>query len=315
MNNREPVHTPVLLHEVLSGLNLSPNKNCIDGTVGLGGHAREILKHTAPNGKLIGFDRDQSSLLLAMQNLKEFTNRFIPIHDSYAHVEQHADSIQKVQPIHAILLDLGLSSVQLDLAYRGFSFRFSGPLDMRFDQSRGTTAADILNGTSEEQLVRIFKEYGEEPHAKKIARAIVERRIEQPFHETADLVDVIERSVPIRALHMRIHPATRVFQALRIAVNHELEHLSQFLPHALQHLAPGGRFAVISFHSLEDRIVKRFFKNESTECLCPPEIPECRCNHHASIRRITKKPITATEEEIAQNPRARSAKLRIIEKR
>lgn len=309
------MHTPVLLQEVLQGLRLAPGINCVDGTVGMGGHAREILKQTAPDGKLAGFDRDRASLFIATEELEEFGARFIPIHDSYALLNEHQETLAQVQPIKAMLLDLGLSSLQLAEKDRGFSFLHDGPLDMRFDQTKKTTtAADLLNSQSEEELRKIFFTFGEEPQAKRIAYAIVQQRVEQPFQYTRELVELIEQTVKPTP-RRRIHPATRVFQALRIAVNHELEQLEIFLPQALAMLAPGGRLAIISFHSLEDRIVKQFINYEAKDCHCPPEIPECRCNHQVQLKKITRKPITATAEEIAQNQRARSAKLRIIEKK
>lgn len=306
-------HTPVLLQEVIEGLNLSPDFNCIDGTLGAGGHARAMLERTSPQGRLIGFDRDRTALMLATQELKDFNERFIGIHDSYANIVEHAEELQAVQPIHAILVDLGLSSMQLDIAERGFSFRYSAPLDMRFDQSHGATAADVLNEKREEELVQIFSEYGEVRFSKRLARTIVEQRKDEPFTNTDQLVSVVESIVGGKRVG-KSHPATTVFQALRIAVNDELHQLQMFIPKAIALLTPGGRFAAITFHSIEDRIVKHAFKNATRECICPPEIPECRCDAKASVRIVTKKPITPSEEEIQQNPRARSAKLRIIEK-
>lgn len=307
------MHLPVLLQEVIDGLALSPNTHCIDGTVGLGGHAEAILERTVPNGRLIGFDRDRSNLLLAEERLEPFGDRFIGIHDSYANVLHHQQVIDSVGAVGAILLDLGVSSIHVDNPERGFSFRADGPLDMRFDQSHGATAADLLNSQPEEELRMLFKEYGEERAAAKVARAIVQRRTETPFHSTADLAELVERVVGRRP-GQKIHPATRVFQALRIAVNNELDQLQQFIPAAIDLLATGGRIAIISFHSLEDRIVKHTFKEASLDCVCPPELPECRCDHPAKLTLITRSPITATEEEIATNPRSRSAKLRIAQK-
>ncbi|MBI2410822.1 MAG: 16S rRNA (cytosine(1402)-N(4))-methyltransferase RsmH [Candidatus Kerfeldbacteria bacterium] len=313
MNNRTSVHVPVLLQEVLHGLNLAPNDTVIDGTVGGGGHTRSMLGRIAPHGVVIGFDRDAQTLHETTQWLQEFGARFIPIHDSYANAAQYRDVIDAHQPIRGILLDLGLSSLQLDEGKRGFSFRQNGLLDMRFDQTQGETAAELLNTASEEELLRILREYGEEPHARKIAREIVQRRAVQPFEQSAEFAEFIEQIIHRRP-GQKIHPATRTFQALRIAVNHELEHLQQFLSSVLNILAPGGRLAIISFHSLEDRIVKHQFRLWATECICPPEIPECRCDHHAVVKQITKKPIQPSAEEVAENPRARSAKLRMIEK-
>lgn len=307
------MHTPVLLQEVIEGLALTPGATVIDATVGGGGHARVILEHTAPKGVLIGFDRDRSTLLATVEELESFGERFVGIHDTYANVNAHAERIKTYPPVMGIMADLGLSSIQLDDPERGFAFRYDSPLDMRFDQTQGATAADLLNSQSEEELRMLFREFGEEPAAGRIARAVVHEREQTPFARTVQLVELLERVTP-RRFGQRIHPATRVFQALRIAVNHELEQLQRFLPDALALLAPGGRLCIISFHSLEDRMVKQFFKAESTQCHCPPEIPECRCGHVAQCRLITKKPIVPTEEEANTNPRARSAKLRIIEK-
>lgn len=308
------MHEPVLLQAVIDGLHLSPGATVIDATVGGGGHSRVILERTAPDGVVVGFDRDRTALLYAAEQLEEYGERFVAIHDSYAQLAQHQDEIMSHAPVMGILADLGLSSLQLDDPDRGFAFRYNGPLDMRFDQSHGPTAADLLNSQPEEELRMLLWEYGEEPSARRIAHAIVEERVQHPLDSTDDLLHVIERVVKRRP-GQRIHPATRTFQALRIAVNHELEQLTMFLPQAVALLAPGGRLAVISFHSLEDRIVKQFFKREATDCLCAPESPICQCGHTAALTLITRKPIAASPEEIQSNPRARSAKLRIIEKK
>lgn len=309
------MHISVLLKEVISGLNLKPNQHCLDATIGGGGHAAAILKLTAPRGKLLGLDRDRTALLMAAENLAEFGERFIAVHDSYVNVRDHATELAAVQPLHAILLDLGLSSWQLDEPERGFSFRFDAPLDMRFDQTHGPTAADLLNSWPEEELRMIFREYGEERYSSRIAQAIVARRQDQPWRTTEELVDLIAEVVPAAVLHnQRIHPATRVFQALRIAVNQELVHLQRFLPMAVDLLAPGGRCAVIAFHSLEDRLVKQFFHRAARDCICPPEVPVCRCDHRAILKLVNKKPIIPSAAEIKKNPRGRSARLRIIEK-
>jgi 16S rRNA (cytosine1402-N4)-methyltransferase len=294
-------------------LQLKPNSNVIDGTLGGGGHTCAILERTAPNGIVVGFDRDRDTLQNTSKLLQEFGERFVPIHDSYANITEYADALQRAQPLDGILLDLGLSSFQMDSPDRGFSYRFESPLDMRFDTTRGETAADLLNSQSEEALRNIFRQYGEVQRANALARVVVERRAAQPFVTTLDLLAAVEQ-VSGGWQRRSLHPATQVFQALRIAVNHELDQLEQFLPVALTVLASGGRLAVISFHSLEDRIVKQFMVDSMRDCVCPPEFPECRCDHRAVAKRVTKKPIIPTPEEIAQNPRSRSAKLRIIEK-
>lgn len=306
-------HIPVLLQEVLDGLSLSSNANCIDGTVGAGGHAREILKHTAPGGIVIGFDRDKATLENTTATLQQegFGQRFIPVHDSYRTLQEHPEVTNR--DIHGILVDLGLSSMQLDSPHRGFAFRLEGPLDMRFDQTSGITAAELLQSQPEEELRRIFREYGEEPAASRIARAIVQDREIEPITTTEQLRTLVESVLKHKA-HHKTHPATRVFQALRIAVNEELNQLIDFLPSAVQCLSTGGRIAIITFHSIEDRIVKHYLKDAAKDCVCPPELPECRCDHRATLKIITRKPIMPSEEEIAANPRARSAKLRIAEK-
>ncbi|MFC1598343.1 16S rRNA (cytosine(1402)-N(4))-methyltransferase RsmH [Patescibacteria group bacterium] len=312
------MHVPVLLNEVLDGLNLSPNDSCIDGTVGGGGHAGAILQAISPSGKLIGFDRDQASLAKAAAALEQFGERFIPLHDSYANIADHMDVIAAAGPIKGILLDLGLSSLQLEDRERGFSFQHAdAPLDMRFDQAGAQeTAADILNTRSSEELKKIFQEYGEVRSSGRLAQAVVKRREEGPFNSVGDLVEVTGKILrPPRGGRSRINPATTVFQALRIAVNDELGQLERFLPEALELLEAGGRMAIISFHSLEDRMVKHWFRLVATDCICPPEIPECRCEHKATAEIVTKKPITATEKEIETNLRSRSAKLRIIQKK
>lgn len=304
-------HESVLLQEVISGLNPQPGQNFIDGTVGGGGHAFAILKATAPNGRLLAFDRDQSALSAARENLAQFENRVIFIHDSYSNLADYVER-HKFSPVNGILFDLGLSSAQLDDGDRGFSFKNIGPLDLRFNTSAGRSAFELLNNESETELVRIFKEYGEEPQAGKLARAIVAERRLHPFKTTIDLLSVVER---VKGGGRRsINPATLVWQALRIAVNSELEELTAGLKSGIQILQPEGRFAIISFHSGEDKIVKDFFRRESKDCLCPPLAPICRCYHKAVLKLITRKPIVASALELNKNTRARSAKLRLAQK-
>lgn len=309
------MHVPVLLQEVIDGLDLQPGENCVDGTVGGGGHTKAILDATAPDGIVIGFDRDRERLLETSQALSTYGERFRPIHDSYASIAEHSEALGAIVPVKAVLLDLGLSSFQLDDPERGFSFRNpDAPLDMRYDQGRGVeNAADILNTQTPEQLWKLFRQYGEVQRVDRLVGLIEERRGQKPFATVGDLLRVVEEWNPRRGKR-KIHPATTVFQALRIAVNDELGELEKFLPLAVNLLAPGGRLAIISFHSLEDRMVKQFFRTAASDCVCPPEIPECRCEHNASLKLITKKPIVPSEEETKTNPRARSAKLRIAEK-
>jgi 16S rRNA (cytosine1402-N4)-methyltransferase len=306
-------HTPVLLDAVLDGLNVAarPAGLFIDGTVGAGGHAAAILR-TAPQARLLGFDRDPRSLDVARQTLAPFGERVTLVHANY-------DTLSAVAPTHGyaardmdgILLDLGLSSMHVDDARRGFAFRVDSPLDMRFDPSAGgATAADLVNTLDADELADLIYRYGEERDSRRLARAIVSAR---PLHTTRQLAEVIEKAH--RGPREKIHPATRTFQALRIAVNDELGALERVLPQAVALLRPGGRLAVISFHSLEDRIVKQYFRDEATDCLCPPRQPVCTCGHRASLTLVNRKPITADDAEIAANPRSRSARLRFAEKR
>lgn len=297
-------HIPVLYQEVLAGLRLKPGGHYIDATVGGGGHARGILIASAPDGKLLGIDADHTAVALAREQLAEFGKRVILIQGNFANLEEIALG-HGFCPVDGILLDLGLSSMQLEAARRGFSFQLDGPLDMRFAPSQTATAADLVNTLSAEELVGILSRYGEEPQARRIARAIV---AERPINTTGELAALVERTAGRRR---RIHPATRTFQALRIAVNDELECLAEALPQALRLLTPGGRLVITSFHSLEDRLVKEFFRNEARDCLCPPEAPICTCGHQAALGIVTKKPIRPSADEVAANPRSRSAKLRI----
>ncbi len=299
--------------EVIQYLNPGANQNYIDGTLGAGGHAKAILEKTGPKGKLIGIDWDKEALGEAREFLTNYGTRFIPVHDSYTNLKQILNKyVEENLQINGIVLDLGLSSDQLARRGRGFSFQMVEPLDMRFSPDlNGLTAEHILNNYSEKDLIKILREYGEEPRARKIAQAIVGRRKEKPFVTTKDLTELIE-SVVLKG-KSKIHPATKTFQALRIEVNDELANVKSVLRQAEQVIIQGGRIAIISFHSLEDRIVKQYFKQQSKDCICPKEIPECRCDHRASLKRVTKKAITASEEEISENPRARSAKLRVAE--
>jgi 16S rRNA (cytosine1402-N4)-methyltransferase len=305
----EEIHIPVLLKEVIEGLNLRPGAQVIDGTLGLGGHTETILKVTAPDGRVLGFDRDETALALARQRLAEAGDRLVVQHGSYASMGGAAPALGFGR-VDGILLDLGLSSLQLDDAERGFAFRFDGPLDMRFDRSAGQSAADLVNSLPEEEIADLIYQFGEDRFSRRIARAIVRAR---PINTTGQLAEVVASAVP-GGRREKIHPATRTFQALRIVVNDELGELERALPQTIDLLKAGGRLAVISFHSMEDRIVKQFMKRESTDCLCPPEQIVCTCGHTASLRLVTRKPIEADDDEVRANPRARSARLRIAEK-
>ncbi len=312
-NSNQPPHIPVLRDTVLEYLNPQPGALFIDGTLGAGGHAAAILDATGPDGRLLGFDRDAAALDIARANLARFGDRAQTVHASYAGMGRIAPEMG-FGAVDGILLDLGYSSMQVDDPARGFGFREEGPLDMRFDQRESRTAAELVNTWGEYELSEIIREYGEERYAKKIARVIVGAR---PLESTKQLADLIAGVMPrpkYRPGKTPIHPATRTFQALRIAVNDELETLRDVLPQAVELLKPGGRLAVISFHSLEDRIVKQFIRYEATECICPPEQPVCTCDKEVRLKIITRKPVGATDEEIAQNPRSRSARLRVAER-
>ena len=292
------IHVPVLLKETIASLDLGPGKNVLDGTVGLGGHAAAILDAVAPDGNLLGLDRDEAALVSARSALMRFGSRAMLVRASYADAAGVVRE-RSFGPIHGSLLDLGYSSLEIDDPSRGFSFRTDGPLDMRFDQRQDLDAATIVNHDSLDALSKIIWEYGEERYARKIAAAICKARREAPVVSTGQLANVIWNAVPQHYRRGRIHPATRTFQALRIAVNDELGSLSRALPELLPMLAPGGRLAVISFHSLEDRIVKNFFRDAATA---------------GTAETLTKRPITASAKETAENPRSRSAKLRVLKK-
>lgn len=258
---------------------------------------------------MLGLDLDPHALEIARRRLAEFSDRAVLVQASYTTLLEQIHRLGW-ESVHGIVIDLGVSSMQLDTPERGFSFQAEGPLDMRFDPSQPLKAEDVVNQWSERDIADLIWRYGEEPQSRRIARAIVQAR---PLHSTQELASVIARACGGRKEH--IHPATRTFQALRIAVNGELQALEVFLPQAVSALAPGGRLAVIAFHSLEDRIVKQFFRRESQDCLCPPQQPVCTCGHRASLIEVNRKPIGASEEEIRLNPRARSARLRIVQKK
>jgi 16S rRNA (cytosine1402-N4)-methyltransferase len=301
-------HKPVLLKEVMTALSIQTGGRYVDCTLGGGGHAMAILQASAPGGQLLGIDADPEAIRAAAINLSRFTDSVLLVNDNFVNIDticHHYD----FYPVHGILLDLGLSSLQLYDDPRGFSFQYEAALDMRFNPKQKITAADIVNYYSEIDLAQLIRRYGEEPHSFRIARRIVQSR---PINTTTQLAAIVEDAVGGR--RGRIHPATRTFQALRIAVNEELEHLEQTLDKAIDLLGIGGRLAVISYHSLEDRIVKHFMQRESRDCICPPSIPVCQCKHTASFRLINKKVITPSEAELRENPRSRSARMRIAER-
>jgi 16S rRNA (cytosine1402-N4)-methyltransferase len=305
----EAVHLSVMPEEVLLLLAPKAGESFLDGTVGGGGHARRILEASAPDGRLLGLDRDSTALRRAAEVLAPYGKRVVLQHRNFSEAAAVLAELGW-QGVDGMLLDLGVSSFQLDEAQRGFSFRSDAPLDMRMDQSTGPTAAEVLNSFAAEELTRIFRDYGEERWAGRIARRIVQTRQEVPLATTNQLAELVRDTVPGGRVPGRIHPATRVFQALRIHVNGELEHLRQALSGVIDLLRPGGRLAVISFHSLEDRMVKQFFQEQARTCICPPRLPVCSCNQQPRIELLTRKGVRATPEEVAMNPRARSATLR-----
>lgn len=305
------LHEPVLLAEVLAQLHPGTGGRFLDGTVGAGGHAAAILDRTAPSGRLLGLDRDPAAIAIARRTLEPFGARALLVQGNFAICDELARG-EGFSELDGVLLDLGLSSIQLADESRGFSFRSSGPLDMRAGPDARESAADLVNTWPATDLGRIFTELGEEPEATRVANAIVRRRAREPFL-TADELGRFVAGVKTRR-PKSIDPATQVFQALRMAVNAELENLARGLAAAMRILRPGGRLAVIAFHSLEDRAVKQYFARESRDCICPPHLPTCVCGHRAGLRVLTRRPLTADSAEIARNPRARSAKLRVAEK-
>ena len=305
-------HVPVLLRECLDALAIRPEGIYVDGTLGRAGHSLEIVKRLT-TGRLIGIDRDETAIAAAQERLADYADRVTLVHSNFDRIgdilaELHIDGAD------GMLFDLGVSSPQLDDAERGFSYMHDAPLDMRMDRSAYLTAREVVNGWSYEELRRILFEYGEERYAPAIARRIVQTREQRPIETTLELVEVIKSAMPPAALREKQHPAKRSFQAIRIAVNGELDALPPMLEAATEHLNPGGRLAVISFHSLEDRIIKKTMQELATGCTCPPEFPVCVCGKKPKLRLVSRKPIVSGEEELAHNPRARSAKLRVAEK-
>jgi 16S rRNA (cytosine1402-N4)-methyltransferase len=301
-------HQPVLVSEVLEGLRVRAHGRYLDGTLGSAGHAAAILEQSAPDGRLLGLDKDPAAVARAVVRLAEFGDRAVLRVAPFEALDTVARA-EGMGPFDGLLLDLGISSVQLDDPSRGFTFQAEGPLDMRIDPAGAQTAAELVNNLDEESLANLIFQFGEEPRSRRIARAIVAAR---PVASTSALAGVVARASGYP--HGRTHPATRTFQALRIAVNDELGTLERTLPKAIEALAPHGRLAVITFHSLEDRIVKQTFRQAARDCICPPRLPECRCDHVASLKLVTRRPVSASPAELASNPRARSAKLRVAER-
>lgn len=305
-------HVSVLLEECIEGLNIKPDGIYVDGTLGGAGHSSRIAAKLT-TGRLIGIDRDEIALAAAGERLAPWKERVTLVHSNFCEMAQVLDDLG-IEGVDGILLDLGVSSPQLDDGSRGFSYMADAPLDMRMDHTDSLTADAVVNGWSFEELKKILYEYGEERYAPQIASAICRRREASPIRTTLELVDVIRSAMPPAALREKQHPAKRSFQAIRIAVNDELNSVSKAMEAAIPKLNPGGRLAVITFHSLEDRIVKNAMASTSKGCTCPPSFPVCVCGKKPKVKLVSRKPIVSGEEELERNPRARSAKLRICEK-
>ncbi|MDA1298115.1 MAG: 16S rRNA (cytosine(1402)-N(4))-methyltransferase RsmH [Chloroflexi bacterium] len=304
----EKRHLPVMVPEVLDALKVQPGGRYIDATAGEGGHSQAILRASEPGGQVLAIDADEEAVAVAKERLTEFGDSFLTVNANFRDLRITALR-HDFAPVHGVLFDLGVSSLQLDREARGFSFRRADPLDMRFSIDQRVTAADVVNSYSQGELADLIYHLGEERAARRIATAIVRSR---PIETSLELANIIEKASPRRGA--RIHPATRTFQAIRIAVNDELSALETALQQAASLIGYGGRMVVISYHSLEDRIVKNFFRKESSDCVCPPGTPICICDHKATLKMVTKKPVTPSEAEIGSNARSRSAKLRSAER-
>lgn len=307
-------HKPVMLNEVLSGLNIDPDGLYIDCTLGGGGHSEKILERLSPKGKLIGLDKDNDAIQFTNERLLPKFKNFTSFHIDFKDVKEVVDYLQIYNQISGVLIDLGVSSYQLDTADRGFSFRLDGPLDMRMNKDQELSAYTIVNTYSYEDLCKIFFEYGEEEFARPIAKNIIKQREISPITTTKQLAAIIEKSMPAKVVFKRGGAHKKTFQAIRIEVNGELDRLYETIEFLTQNLKKGGRMAILTFHSLEDRIVKRAFKDLSTDCICPPKTPICICGHKAIAQLVNRKPIIASTQEQEQNSRSTCAKLRIIER-
>ena len=305
-------HKPVLLHECLGALAIKPDGIYVDGTLGRAGHSLEIVRRLT-TGRLIALDRDETAIEAANRRLGDYLDKVTLVHSNFSALDAVLHELG-VHGVDGMLFDLGVSSPQLDEAQRGFSYKQDAPLDMRMDESAALTAREVVNTYSYEELRRILFEYGEERYAPAIAKRICQHREQKPIETTLELADIIRSAMPASALREKQHPAKRSFQAIRIAVNDELGAVRQGMEAAIDHLNPGGRLVVITFHSLEDRIVKNVFQDAAKGCTCPPSFPVCVCGHKPKIKILTKKPIIATREEVEENPRSRSAKLRVAER-
>ncbi len=307
-------HTSVLLEETIANLRIKPDGTYVDGTLGGAGHAREVCRRLSATGRFIGIDQDEAAIAAAGERLREFGERVTIIRSNYCDMVPRLQEIG-IQSVDGIMLDLGVSSYQLDNAERGFTYREDAPLDMRMDQRSALSAYEVVNGYSEEQLFRILRDYGEERFAGKIARNICTARKNEPIRTTGELTEIIKRSIPAKIRATGGHPAKRTFQAIRIEVNQELKVLEESLDGMIDLLNDGGRICVITFHSLEDRIVKNIFRKNEHPCTCPPEFPVCVCGKKSRGTVITRKPVLPSEEEMAANPRSKSAKLRVFERK
>ena len=306
-------HKSVLLYETVDSLNIRPDGIYVDGTLGGGGHAYEVCKRLGEHGRLIGIDQDADAIAAASARLSEFQDKVTVVRSNYENIASvlHDLGIEKVDGIY---LDLGVSSYQLDTASRGFTYREDAPLDMRMDQRNPQTAADIVNNYSEMELYRIIRDYGEDRFAKNIAKHIVRQRQEKPYETTGELIETIKAAIPAKIRATGGHPAKRTFQAIRIELNHELDVLNRSIDTMIDLLNPGGRLSIITFHSMEDRIVKKRFRDNENPCICPPEFPVCMCGRKSKGTVITRKPVVPGEEELEYNKRSKSSKLRVFER-
>ena len=307
-------HKSVLLSETIENLSINPEGIYVDGTLGGGGHAFHVCEKLSPKGRFIGIDQDASAIMAATKRLEPFQQQVSIVRSNYEAMPEVVRSLG-IDKVNGIVLDLGVSSYQLDTADRGFTYRENAPLDMRMDQRQSLTAKDIVNGYSETELFHIIRDYGEDRFAKNIAKHIVKMREEKELETTYDLVEAIKRAIPAKVRAKGGHPAKQTFQAIRIALNRELDVLKDSLEQMVDLLCPGGRICIITFHSLEDRIVKNIFRKCENPCVCPPNFPVCTCNAVSKGKVVTRKPILPSEEECEENSRAKSAKLRVFEKK
>ena len=306
-------HASVLLNETIDSLNIKPDGIYVDGTLGGGGHSFEICKRLGDGGRLIGIDQDLDSIAAATERLQPYKDKVTIVHSNY----QDIDSVLKglsISGVDGIVLDLGVSSYQLDNVDRGFTYREDTPLDMRMDQTQPMTAKDIVNDYSEMELYRVIRDYGEEQFAKNIAKHIVRARLDKPIETTGELNEIIKAAIPAKLRQGTGHPSKKTFQAIRIELNHELDVLEQSLDTMIKLLNPGGRLSIITFHSLEDRIVKTIYRRNMNPCTCPPSFPVCTCGKVSMGKVVTRKPIVPSEQELADNKRAKSSKLRVFER-